>query len=249
MVYASYKPMRQGRITRPPRREKVMEIADYLDCTLDERNDLLIAAECAPVEVYLTGTALSTPLRIATEIANAIQLPAIVINRDWRIHHLNAHVLSINSITPELLAHALPRDANLLQLLCDPRLPLYHNLINNRDSWTRMVRQTILAFKRANTLSRFEPWYQSLVTQLMQLPEFESHWNAVDAGALRNEADALSSPLVLDVQITAQAQRLELRPLLISVGYFDFDYPQVIAFAPATPDSQAHLCALGIRGF
>ena len=42
MVYSSYKPMRQGRVTRPPRREIVMDIADYLNYSLEERNRLCL---------------------------------------------------------------------------------------------------------------------------------------------------------------------------------------------------------------
>jgi len=54
MVYSSYKQMRRGRITRPPRREVVIDMADYLDCTIDERNRLLVAANLPPVDPYLT---------------------------------------------------------------------------------------------------------------------------------------------------------------------------------------------------
>src|SRR5438128_3725909 len=52
MVYSSYKQMRRGRITRPPKREIVMDIADYLNCTMQERNRLLEAAHFAPIDIY-----------------------------------------------------------------------------------------------------------------------------------------------------------------------------------------------------
>src|SRR6185295_6145506 len=58
IVYSSYQRMRQGHINRPPRRSIVMEIADYLNCTLEERNRLLIAADTAPVSPYFTGERL-----------------------------------------------------------------------------------------------------------------------------------------------------------------------------------------------
>jgi len=86
MVYSSYKPMRQGRVTRPPRREIVMEIAEYLNCTLEERNRLLIAAHATPVAPYLTGEKLDEVLQVAIEVARSLPIPAIIINRDWRIH-------------------------------------------------------------------------------------------------------------------------------------------------------------------
>lgn len=247
-VYASYKPMRQGRVTRPPRREKVMEIADYLGCTLDERNALLIAAEYAPVEIYRTGTALEAPLRIARDIAQSVRLPAIVINRDWRIHHINAHVFALNGLDPVIAAHALPSEASLLQLLFDPHLPLYRTISRNHASWTRMVRQTIFAFKKANVLSRFEPWYAAHVSDLMALPQFENQWTSVDISLPADEAAALSNPIVLEMFTEAFAEPLRLRPLLISVGYFEFDYPQVIAFAPADEVSGRLMSARGMDG-
>jgi hypothetical protein len=247
-VYASYKPMRQGRVTRPPRRDKVMEIADYLDCALDERNALLIAAECAPVEVYLTGAALETPLRIASDIARAMRLPAIVVNRDWRVHFINTGTFVLSGDDPRVIAQQLPPDINLMHLLFDTRLPLHRRLIRNRDTWTRMVRQTIFAFKKANVLSRFEPWYQALIDQLATLPEFAEQWAAVDIGLPRDEAAALNSPIVLEMFTDKSARPLYLRPLLISVGYFEFDYPQVIAFAPADEPSADIMRSLGIDG-
>src|SRR5215831_18686088 len=73
MVYASYKRMRQGAITRPPRRQVVMDIADYLNCSLEERNRLLLAARLTPAESYHTGSHLQT--LVALSAAAAQQLP------------------------------------------------------------------------------------------------------------------------------------------------------------------------------
>jgi MmyB-like transcription regulator ligand binding domain len=247
-VYASYKPMRQGRVTRPPRREKVMEIADYLDCSLDERNALLIAAECAPIEVYLTGAALDEPVRIARDIAAKIRLPAIVINRDWRIHFVNEHVFMLSGTPPGAPIRVLAQGSNLLQLIFDPRSPLHQNLVRNEASFARMARQTIFAFKKANVLSRFEAWHHTLIAQLSDLPAFTGLWESVDIGLPTDEAAALSSPLVFEMLSDAVTEPLKLRPLLISVGYFQFDYPQVIVFSPADEASATLMHGLGISG-
>ncbi len=84
MVYSSYKRMRQGHITRPPRREVVLEIADYLHCSFEERNRLLIAAHTLPVEQYLTGPALANMVHEIREVACVLPMPALIINRDWQ---------------------------------------------------------------------------------------------------------------------------------------------------------------------
>jgi PAS domain-containing protein len=173
MVYGSYKQMRQGRITRPPRRETVMEIADYLNCTLEERNRLLVAADATPVAPYLTGPELESVAQIVSRLAQNLAMPAMVINRDWRIHYFNEHLIRLYGVTPEQLAALSPDQFNVLHLLFDPRLPLYPRLIQNRASWARMARQTVYGFKSANVLYQFEPWYQDLLARLMTLPEFD----------------------------------------------------------------------------
>jgi hypothetical protein len=236
-VYSSYKQMRQGRITRPPRREVVMEIADYLNCTLIERNRLLLAAHAAPVSPYLTGERLAELLPVAIGVAQQLNIAAMVINRDWRIHYENDYMRQAFALSPEQLATIQPEQRNVLHLLFDPALPLHPKLIGSPDSWRRMARQTIYAFKLANLICQFEPWYQELVLGLMALPEFAQHWQTVQVdGIFDSDPSAqLQSPAVtVDVLLARpQPERMRLRPLIISVGYFQFDFPLVLAFLPA----------------
>lgn len=252
MVYSSYKQMRNGRITRPPRRETVMEIADYLNCTLDERNRLLVAAELAPISPYLSGELLERVLQAAISVAQNLAMPAMIINRDWKIHYFNEHLIRLYGITPEQLASISPKQMNVLDLIFDPQLPLYPRLIENRASWTRMARQTIYGFKSANTLYQFESWYQELVTRLMQLPEFETHWKTVSANvdfdadpSLQNQHPAVTVDTIVSYQ-QVNPQRAWIRPLLISVGYFQFQFPQIVAFLPADVQSRGIFKQIGV---
>lgn len=251
-VYSSYKQMRNGRITRPPRRETVMEIADYLNCNLDERNRLLVAAELAPISAYLSGESLDAVLQVAIAVTQNLDMPAMIINRDWRIHFFNEHLIRLYGVTPEQLASIAPEQMNILNLLFDPQLPLYPRLIQNRPSWTRMARQTIYGFKSANTLYQFEPWYQEMVTRLMQLPDFEKHWKTVSASvdfdadsSLQNQHPAVTVDTIVSFAESNQ-QRAWIRPLLISVGYFQFQFPQIVAFLPADIESQKIFSQIGV---
>lgn len=249
MVYSSYKQMRRGRITRPPRREVIMDIANYLNCTLEERNRLLVSANLAPVDPYLTGKALEELLQPTIEIAESLDMPAVIINRDWRIHYLNPQMLVLYGVTPEQLEAVPPEDRNILCLLFDPQLPLYINLIDNAASWTRMVRQTIYGFKVANRLCQYELWYQDLVEQLMQLPEFEYHWKTVRTDIpFDQDMSATNLPILLDSKtpgLHVHSRRSWLRPLVISVGYFQFDFPQIVAFLPANKEARFNLAEIG----
>ncbi len=251
-VYSSFKQMRNGRITRPPRRETVMEIADYLNCNLDERNRLLVAAELAPISSYLSGDSLDAVLQVAISVAENLAMPAMIINRDWHIHYFNEHLIRLYGVTPEQLTSIAPEQMNILNLLFDPQLPLYPRLIQNRSSWARMARQTIYGFKSANTLYQFESWYQDIVSQLMQLPEFERHWKTVSANlefendmSAQGQQPAVKVDTIVSFQQTSP-QRAWIRPLLISVGYFQFQFPQIVAFLPADYESQGVFKKIGV---
>lgn len=251
-VYSSYKQMRNGRITRPPRRETVMEIADYLDCNLEERNRLLVAAELAPISPYLTGASLDTILQVAISVAQNLSMPAMIINRDWHIHYFNEHLIRLYGVTPQQLAALAPEQMNIMHLLFDPQLPLYPRLIQNHASWTRMARQTIYGFKSANTLYQFESWYQELVSRLMLLPEFENHWKTISTGvdfdgdpSTYNQHPAVKVDTIVSFQ-QSNPERAWIRPLLISVGYFQFQFPQIVAFLPADYESQGVFKKIGV---
>ena len=251
MVYSSYKQMRRGRITRPPKRAILMDIADYLNCNLIERNRLLESALYAPIDVYLTGDRLQEHLQPTIRVAQLLDIPAMVINRDWQIHFMNEQMIVLNDVQPEALEGVPPEHFNALRLLFDPNLPLYPNLIENKASWTRMARQTLYGFKVANRLCRFELWYQALIEEWMNLPDFEYHWQTVRTDipfeediSARNE----SSALLLNTAIPSQQEdhkRTWLRPLIISAGYFQFDFPQIVAFLPADEDAYGALLQIG----
>ena len=252
VVYSSYKPMRQGRVTRPPRREIVMDIADYLDCSLEERNHLLLAARATPVAPYMTGAPLDEALRVAMNVARNLPLPAIILNRDWQIHFINQPMLSLIGVTLAEVAAIPARKLNILHLLFDPALPLHGHLIQNRSSWTRMVRQTMYGFKMANTFCQFERWYQDLLDQLSLLPEFEEHWRSVRVDKnFETDPSAQNQSVSAVVEIAVNGapsnpESVRLRPLLVSVGYFQFDFPQIVAFMPVDDESRAALRRIGV---
>lgn len=242
--------MRQGQITRPPRRQVVMEIADYLNCTLAERNRLLIAASATPVSSYLTGAALDERLTVTREVAESLTTPTIIINRDWRILYINDLMLALNGLTPAHIAHIPPEQLNFLRLMFDPSLPLHPKISRNRVSWERMARQTMYGFKMANQLCQYESWYQILVDQFHHLPEFSDHWFSVKVDSPFEDDPSAQSlhPAVTVEAVIGQdgaTRSVWLRPLVISAGYFQFDFPQILSFVPADESSRAMFTALG----
>ena len=249
MVYSSYKRMRQGHITRPPRREVVMEIADYFQCTLLERNRLLLAAHTFPVERYLTGSELERVLHVAIETACTLPMPTMIINRDWRIHYISESLLRLYDLSPEQIAELPASSVNMLQLLFDPTLPLYPNLMINRKSWEQMALRTIRGFKLANLLSIYEPWYQQVVSQLMHLPEFSRYWQQDDLEKRMEAAPTEPAGVTLETTIPYlrdPSRSLSMRPLLISTGYFRYTFPLIIGLLPISGEDQAIFEEIGL---
>src|SRR5260370_13865244 len=59
----TYKNLLVGRSLRVPSRETILHIAQYLECTAQERNDLLLAARYLPETLELEGSQLRQALQ------------------------------------------------------------------------------------------------------------------------------------------------------------------------------------------
>lgn len=246
MVYSSYRRMRQGSITRPPRRQVVLDIADYLNCSLEERNRLLVAAHLLPVEPYLTGDDLRALVELSAEAAHHLAMPWMIINRDWRIHYTNSHLLDLYDISAAEVAAIEPERFNVLHLLFDPTLPFYANMMVDRDAWTEMALLTVRGFRQANRFCEYEPWYHEGVSRLMALPDFSSIWQRASTDHPSNApiAEAVFATMLPALRDPSCVARL--RPLLISAGYFQFDFPRIVGFVPADISTQALFERVGL---
>lgn len=219
MVYSSYKRMRQGAITRPPRRQVVMDIADYLNCSLRERNHLLLAAHLQPIEAYVTGAELQMLVRLSAEAALHLPMPWMIINRDWHVEYANEHLLALYAVRLDQLAAIPPERFNVLHLLFDPALPFYANITIDRMAWEQMALLTVLGFKQANRFCQNEDWYGEVVNRLMVLPDFARIWREAD---LEQQSKTLPVGVTFATTLPGLPHSVclaQLRPLLISVGY------------------------------
>lgn len=231
VVYSSYKALLKGAIRRPPRRQVVMEIADYLECSLEERNRLLVAARYAPEQPYLQGAQLETALGVAQTVIDALPLPAHSLTRDWDIHLVNERLLRLLGITRAQLEGLPPEQRNVLQLVFDPELPLHTLLRPNPDTWDRTARREIYGFKQQNQLCQYDDWYAARVERLMALPHFAQYWQQIGLDAPPAAEDHHAFTTYLFELTYPDGRVLHVRSLLIALG--DIDYPKVIAYIPA----------------
>jgi hypothetical protein len=238
VAYSSYKALLKGRIRRPPRREVVLAIVDYLECTLAERNRLLIAAQYAPQQPYLTGAALAAALALAQETVDYVPLPAYVVTRAWDVRSTNAHLLTLFGATRAQVDAIPAEQRNILHLVFDPRLPLYARLSGTPEAWERSARRSIYGFKRDNVLCQDEAWYRQRVQRLMGLPRFAEYWKQVQIDVeARGDRFGPAPGWREGIEIMHPTGTVvRVRPLLILQG--DSDYPRVVAFLPADPDSR-----------
>jgi transcriptional regulator with XRE-family HTH domain len=86
----TYKNLLLGRSQRIPSRQTLMQIADYLECSMESRNNLLLAARYLPESLELEGDAKKHEL--ATQAA-------IIALRDNPICHVLLSLLSAEQIT------------------------------------------------------------------------------------------------------------------------------------------------------
>lgn len=231
VVYSSYKALLKGAIRRPPRRQVVMELADYLECSLEERNRLLVAARYTAEQPYLQGAQLETALAIAQTVIDELPLPAHSLTRAWDIHLVNDQLLRLLGLEREQLMALPPEQRNVLQLVFDPELPLHTLLSPNPETWDQTARREVYGFKQQNQLCQYDDWYAERVAQLMRLPHFARYWQQTTLDTPPASADHHTFSTYLFELCYPDGTTLHVRSLLIALG--DIDYPKVIAYIPA----------------
>ncbi|WP_322490038.1 hypothetical protein [Chloroflexus sp.] len=243
-VYSSFPALRSGKLKKPPSRAIVMEIADYLECDLTERNRLLISAHHYPIQPYRSGETLATFVRLAREIMQFVPLPAYIINRDWDVLDVNEYLLAVVSITRGEY-EAIPVEMrNIIQIIFDPHSPIYHLMHFDHEHWRRFAQRNIYGFKVQNAYCEREPWYIERVTRWCKLPHFSELWENTLIDADTSPTSDAAPPFYLSTIRTATGQIIHFRSLFITLS--DEPYPQVVAWMPVDHDSHAAMNDLGI---
>jgi hypothetical protein len=134
----------------------------------------------------------------------------------------------------------------VLHLLFDPLLPFHANLIVDFEAWADMALLTVRGFRQANRFCEHEPWYRDVVDRLMPLPHFAAFWRqaALDQPTTDPSAGVVFATILPVLRDPTRSARL--RPLLVSAGYFQFDFPRIIGFIPADEATQAIFARLGL---
>jgi MmyB-like transcription regulator ligand binding domain len=242
LAYSSYKALLRGVVRRPPKRVVVAEIADHLECTLQERDRLLIAAGYAPEEPYLTDRALEAALETARDTLERLPWPSMALTRDMQIRAVNDHMLRLFGAPRALLEGVPATELNMLNLVFNPDWPLYARLGGGSDAWLRVARRDVLGFKRQNALATREPWYRELIERLLRLPRFEEVWTSTPPDAPRSGEGPDELHLLEFVNLTDAPVRV--RTVFLTLG--DLADPRLMTFLPQDAMARRAFADLGV---
>jgi PAS domain-containing protein len=243
VAYSSYRALLRGAVRRPPRREVVMDIADYLQCTMTERNQLLVAARYAIEHPGPRGAELQQAVEALRAVMDKLPLPAYAVSRDWTILLINDNLLTVLGLAPEDVAGLPPQSRNVLRLLFDPALPVRALLEPDGGSWSRLAAFSVMRFIHDNLLWQYEPWYRAFIARLGDLPDFSRFWRRAQSGEL---APAAAGGLA-SARITIT--RRDGRTLLMQPMNIDLlgpGFPGIVSFLCADAVTSQVLLDLGV---
>ena len=220
-----------------------MALADYLECSLNERNELLGAASYSPLEVLLQGAELEAAIKPCRVLLyKYMHYPAYIINRDWNILEFNPLALKFFDLNAEDLATIAPQGVNLLGLVFDPALPVRPMFERvSETNWRQFARRELRGFRWENRLCQYEEWYKNFFERLRVLPDFESIYAQSDISDYsENEVlEFISRFRRLDGGIVS------IKSIFARTGHGS--YPQVVFCVPGDAYSEDVFRQLGVQ--
>jgi hypothetical protein len=225
----TYKNLLVGRSQRLPSRQTLMQIADYLECSMESRNNVLLAARYLPESLELEGDALRLTLEQARQLMETLPYPAMLVTHTLAIEALNEPFQRFFAFPPLM---ALPRTQRyVLPVLFREDLPIRERSSFNDQAvkaWQAGVYRGIQLFKQSNRLSQFELWYQDLVEQVCAVADFRQYWEQTPS--ILNRHDAQAKLLLGRNATTEEWVPIQLQHIRISVC--SHMYPCIMAFRP-----------------
>lgn len=224
-AFPSYKNLLVGRSRRIPDRQTIINIAEYLDCTSDERNDLLMAAGYLPIQTELEGRALERALEWSHQTMRGIPFPAMIVTHTQNIKGVNEPFRHLFDIPFDRNYDGL---MNRIDLHFNSDLPIRSRSTFDKASfeqWEAHAKNEINAFKREHILSRYDAWYQKLFHKFQKY-NVDEYPNVLDAG---EEIDHVQTILA---RIESSGELVPIRYRQISISAGSRVYPQIAVFLP-----------------
>lgn len=237
----TYKNLLVGRSLRVPSRQTILHIAQYLECTAAQRNDLLLAARYLPETLELEGSQLKQALEQTHHLMETLPYPAMMVTHTLEVHAANE---AFQQLFEFPLLTSMPQlHRNLFYFLFHPDLPVRGRSTFNDQAvkaWQAQVARGIHLFKHSNVLYQFEPWYHEMIERFCALPDFRAYWE--QDLEISDQPDAPSKLL-----LSRHATTGELLPIKLQHGYLSVSshrYPSIVAFFPLDEAARAIFASL-----
>jgi hypothetical protein len=236
----TYKNWLVGRSQRLPSRSTLMQIADYLECSLSERNDLLLAAQYLPEQPEWEGDELRRALERAQQVMETLPYPAVVVTHTFHVQAANELFLRLLELPP--LNTIPPHQRSTIHFLFHP--DFYRRSTINAEAralWQTHALSGIQLFKQQNVLSQYDDWYQQSVQQWCEIPGFQKYWEMA-RGTTRQEI-APAKVVLARMATTGEVLPIRIRHMLVSVsGKIS---PTISAFLPIDEAARAVYASFG----
>ena len=219
---------------RLPSRSMLMTIADYLECNLSERNDLLLAAQYLPEQPEWEGDELRQALEHAQQIMETLPYPAAVVTHTLQVHAANEFFLRLMELPP--LDTVPPHQRTTVHFLFHPDFCKRTKMkADARAMWQEHAISGIQLFKRQNVLFQYDAWYQQLVKQWCEIPGFQEYWEK--ARETTRQEVAPTKKLLARMATTGEVLPIRVRHMMISIS--GKTSPAVSAFLPVDEATRA----------
>jgi MmyB-like transcription regulator ligand binding domain len=224
-----------------PSRATLMQIANYLECSLGERNDVLLAAQYLPEQPAWEGDTLRQALGQCQQTMETLPYPAIVVTHTFQVLAANAYFLHLMELPP---LETLPSDQRtIFHFLLNPDCHA-RSLINTEmhTTWQKHVMYALHHFKQQNEHSQYDDWYQQSIQRWCdEIADFQEYWEkAQEETQLENAPTKLVSARMTT---TGELLPIRVRHMLVSVS--SKVYPAVSALLPVDEAARAVYASFG----
>ncbi len=237
----TYKNWLIGRTNRLPSRSTLMQIADYLECCLSERNDVLLAAQYLPEQPEWEGDALRRALGQAQQTMETLPYPAILITHTFQVQAANEFFLRLFELPP--LETLPPYQRTMMHFLLNPDFRA-RSLINTEAhaTWQKHVIYSLQHFKQQNVLFQYDAWYQQSVQQWCnEIVGFQEYWKKAQEET--RQENPPTKLVFVRMATTGEVLPIRVRHMLVSVS--SKIYPAVAALLPVDKAAHAVYASLG----
>jgi hypothetical protein len=240
-ICPAYKNWLIGRSQRLPNRSMLMTIADYLECSFNERNDLLLAAQYLPEQPEWEGDALRQALEQAQQIIETLPYPAIVITHTLQVQAANEFFLRLLELPP--LDTLLPHQRTMVHFLLNPASRTRSMLNAEAHAmWQKHVIYALQHFKQQNAPYQYDSWYQQFVKQCCdEIADFQVYWDRAQEETRQEVAP--TKMVFARMGTTSELLPIRVRHMHISVS--SKTYPAVAALLPVDEAARAVYASFG----